>query len=102
MLWPTLPVQKLAQNTKVPLERGSLAGGYMMHFFDLQQDFFLPVWRRVAVVVVCIAWGIVEFMTAAPFWGIIFGGMGVFAAWQFFFDGWPADNKAKTEKESGQ
>jgi len=65
----------------------------MKSLFDLQQDFFLPVWRRVALVAFCLGWSVVEFITGAPFWGIIFGGMGVFAAWQLFFDSWPAAAK---------
>ena len=61
----------------------------MRRFFDLQVDFFLPVWRRLAVVAVCFAWGILEFVAATPFWGIIFFALGVLATWQLFFDGWP-------------
>lgn len=60
-----------------------------MHLFDLQIPFFIPVWRRVALVIFCLGWAVIEFATGAPFWGIIFGGLGVFAAWQFFFSDWP-------------
>jgi len=59
------------------------------NFFDLQVPFFVPVWRRVLIVSVCLGWALFEFVTSAPFWGIIFGGLGVLAAWQLFFDGWP-------------
>ncbi len=65
-----------------------------MHLFDLQQPFFYPLWRRIAVVVLCLGWSVVEFSTAAPFWGIIFGGLGIFALWQFFFDNWPGAKNA--------
>jgi len=61
-----------------------------MQLFDIQQDFFLPVWRRVAVIIICLGWAIVEFLADAPFWGMIFGGLGIFVTWQLFFDGWPA------------
>ena len=38
---------------------------------DYEHPFFRPLWRRVAVVVVCVAWSIFEFATGAPFWGTI-------------------------------
>ncbi len=60
-----------------------------MRAFDLQVEFFIPLWRRVAVVVVCVVWSLFEFVTLAPLWGVIFGAMGIYAAWQFFFTGWP-------------
>ena len=63
-----------------------------MHFLDLQVDFFLPVWRRIAVVVVCIGWAFFEFATGAIAWGVIFGGIGLYAIWQFFLNGWPANS----------
>ncbi len=64
-----------------------------MHIFDLKQDFFRPLWIRVAVVAVCLGWGVFEFVTGAPFWGIVFAGMGAYALWQLFFDGWPGPDK---------
>ena len=60
-----------------------------MRLFDLQVDFFIPLWRRIAVVFVCVAWSVFEFTVTAPFWGMLFGAIGVYAVWQFFFDGWP-------------
>ena len=52
---------------------------------DYEHPFFRPLWRRVAVVVVCVAWSIFEFVTGAPFWGTIAGGFAIYAIWQFFF-----------------
>lgn len=57
--------------------------------FDLQVDFFLPVWRRVAVVVVCAAWAVVEFLAGSTLWAILFAGITGATVQQFFFDGWP-------------
>ena len=68
--------------------------------FDLQVDFFLPVWRRVAVIAVCFAWGILEFVAAAPLWGVIFAGLGVLATWQLFFDGWPESSDTTERNRS--
>jgi len=68
--------------------------------FDLQVDFFLPVWRRYALIAVCAIWSVLEFATAAPFWGIIFGGLGVIAVWQLFFDGWPEGTGQDTNTQN--
>lgn len=60
-----------------------------MQLFEIQTDFFLPLWRRIAVVVSCLGWAALEFSTSGPFWGLIFMALGVYSIWQFFFDGWP-------------
>jgi hypothetical protein len=62
-------------------------------FFDLQVPFFIPKWRRIAVVAVSLCWAVFEFAKGAPFWGMIFGAMGVMAAWQLLFSGWPDDDQ---------
>ncbi|CAN5754528.1 hypothetical protein BH23PSE1_BH23PSE1_00060 [soil metagenome] len=56
----------------------------MRSLFDLNVAFFKPLWRRVAVVAVCLGWALFELATGSVFWGVIFGGVGLFAAWQFF------------------
>ena len=43
------------------------------------------------LLVILFVWSLFEFVTGAPFWGIIFGGIGAVATWQWFFDGWPED-----------
>lgn len=60
-----------------------------MKLFELQTDFFRPLWRRILVVVVCFSWAGVEFANDSPVWGGIFIGLGVYAAYQFFLDNWP-------------
>ncbi len=72
-----------------------------MRFFDLQTDFFIPLWRRYVLIAFCFGWGLIEFLTNAPFWGIIFSGMGVLAVWQLFFDNWPKDT-ADTNGQSDE
>lgn len=62
-----------------------------MQWFELQIDFFRPVWRRVVLVAVCLGWATLEFVKGAPFWGMIFAVMGVHAIWQLFFSDWPDD-----------
>jgi len=60
-----------------------------MNFFDLQIDFMRPMWRRYVLVAVCLGWSVFEFATGVPFWGILFGALGVYAVWQLFIDKWP-------------
>lgn len=54
-----------------------------MKLFDFDHPSFKPLWVRVAVVVSCIAWGVFEFVTGAPFWGVLFTGIGAISAWRF-------------------
>ena len=56
--------------------------------FDLAIPFFLPLWRRVAVVGVATLWGFFEFTTGQTFWGVIFVGMGALAVWKFWTANW--------------
>lgn len=60
----------------------------MGRLFDLDTPFFRPLWRRAATLGVCLGWGAVEFFNGAPFWGVLFTGMGVIAAWQFATIDW--------------
>lgn len=62
-----------------------------MKLLDVQHPFFRPVWRRVAIVVLCLGWAAFEFMTASPFFGVLFGGIGVYCGYQFFFAFAPED-----------
>lgn len=63
-----------------------------MKFFELQIEFMEPLWRRVLLVFVCLAWAMVEFLNGAAVWGVVFGSLGVYAFWQLFLDGWPASD----------
>ena len=68
---------------------------------DHEHPFFRPLWRRIAIVVVCVAWAIFEFISGAPFWGMIAGGFAAYAVWQFFFLYRPADPAAAPPPETG-
>lgn len=50
---------------------------------DNQHPFFRPLWRRVAVVAVCVIWSAVEFVAGTPFWGTLLAGMAIYGAWTF-------------------
>jgi hypothetical protein len=58
--------------------------------FDVEIPFFLPVWRRFAVVAVAVCWGLFEISTGALFWGMIFVGMGSMVGWRFYTADWSA------------
>lgn len=68
-------------------------------FFGMRHPFFIPLWRRVLTVVVCLAWAALEFASGNPGWGALFGGIGLLAAYGFFV-GFDADEiRARAEKE---
>ena len=52
-----------------------------MKLIDAGHPFFRPFWVRLAVVVVCLGWGLFEFRTGEALWGTLFTGAGVYAAW---------------------
>ena len=51
---------------------------------DVQIPFFIPVWRRVAVVVVCVGWALLEATADNIEWAILAAGIAVYCAQQFF------------------
>ena len=66
---------------------------------DYEHPFFRPLWRRVAVVAVCVIWSIIEFATGTPFWGVIALGFAGYAVWQFFYLYKPAEENSATPDE---
>ena len=54
-----------------------------MKFLNLDDPFFRPLWLRVTIVAICVLWGLFEFATGTPFWGVLFVGIGGVAAWRF-------------------
>lgn len=69
----------------------------MGNLFELRVPFFIPLWRRVLVTAICLGWAMLELVSGAPFWAVIFGAMGVTALWQFFLSGWPEKEKDAEE-----
>ncbi len=59
--------------------------------FDFDHPFFRPAWLRIAIVVVCLGWAALEIATGAPGWAMLFGGVGVYAGYRFFFAFNPRD-----------
>lgn len=61
---------------------------------DNEHPFFRPLWRRVAVVIVCAAWAVLEFASSAPLWGMIALAFTAYAVWTFLITfKVPADTK---------
>lgn len=58
---------------------------------DSEHPFFRPLWRRVAIVAVCVVWAILEFASGSPFWGTIGFGFAAYAVWQFLLNYKPVD-----------
>ena len=55
-----------------------------MALINFHDRFFQPLWRRIAVVALCGAWGLFELSTGAVFGGVLFIGIGAVSAYQFF------------------
>ena len=56
----------------------------MKKFLDTDHPMFRPLWVRVLVVAFPVGWGVFEFATGSPFWGLIFLALGAYAGWEFF------------------
>lgn len=66
------------------MKRNVATGLPRMSLFDVQTPFFRPLWRRVAVTAVCLAWAAMEVANGAVLWAVLFGAAGLYLAWQFF------------------
>jgi hypothetical protein len=69
-----------------------------MNFFDIRHPFFRPLWRRIAVVAVTLGWALVELSGGNTFWAILFGALGLYAAWEFFVVYDPANYEDREKK----
>jgi hypothetical protein len=67
----------------------------MNRFLDLDHPFFIPLWRRVLIVVACLGWAVFEFTAASPLWGTLFAVIGLYAGWHFFFNFHPRSPDSK-------
>lgn len=55
-----------------------------MNFFNVQTPFFIPLWRRIVVVVLTLGWALFELANGQVVWAMIFGASGLWCAHQFF------------------
>ena len=58
---------------------------------DYEHPFFRPLWRRIAIVGVCLAWAALEYFTGTQLWAMIALGFAAYGAWQFFYLYKPAE-----------
>lgn len=65
----------------------------MQTLFDVRHPFFLPLWRRVALVAISLGWAVMELALGNLLWGLVFGAIGAWCGYQFFVVFDPADYK---------
>ncbi len=53
---------------------------------DLDHPFYRPLWARLLIVGVCVAWSGLEFWSGAPGWGMIVGLVGLYAAYKLLYE----------------
>lgn len=58
-----------------------------MALIDPEHPFYRPLWVRIAIVVFCLGWAAVEFITGWPLFGVLFAAAGGYAAYMFFMQG---------------
>ncbi|MDH6231365.1 hypothetical protein M2281_001937 [Mesorhizobium soli] len=79
------------------MKTASLHRGWPDLTKDSEHPFFRPLWRRIAVVVVCLAWAALEFVNGASSWGVIALCFAGYAVWQFFLAYSPPAGPGKEE-----
>ena len=50
-----------------------------------EHPFYRPLWVRILLVGITAVWAAVEFYNKAPFWGVIFGGVSVYLAYELLW-----------------
>jgi hypothetical protein len=66
----------------------------MSSFFATDHPFYRPLWRRIAIVVIVGFWTLIEiFVSASPFWAVIFAGVFVYCLWAFILNYKPTPEK---------
>lgn len=58
--------------------------------------FFRPLWRRIAILIVCLAWTGLEWLGGPGFWSVLATGVTAYAIWILFirFDHEPVDESS--------
>lgn len=51
---------------------------------DTNHAFFRPLWRRVAIVAVCVVWSLVEWANGQTVWGAMTLAIAAYGVWVFF------------------
>lgn len=63
-------------------------------------DFFQPLWRRVAITVLCALWSAFEWYSGEPLWGMVTAALVFYCYWNFFhtFEEQASDSANKDDK----
>jgi hypothetical protein len=56
-----------------------------MQLIDPNHPAYRPLWGRILIVAVCFGWAAVELVTGDPFWAVLSGGAGAYAAYVLFW-----------------
>lgn len=65
-----------------------------MKIIDPDHPFYRPLWRRLAIVGVTLAWACVEAWTGATGWAVFFFAVAVYAAWMLLVNYRPKPDDA--------
>lgn len=65
-----------------------------------EHPIYRPLWVRISLVAVLIGWAALEFYHQSPFWGVIAGGVGLFAAYELFWR-YP-EHRARADAKAAQ
>ncbi|EAR51222.1 hypothetical protein OG2516_14446 [Oceanicola granulosus HTCC2516] len=60
-------------------------------FFQFDDPFYRPLWRRVVIVGLCIGWGLFELAAGAVGFAMLFLGVGLYAGYRLFVTYDPED-----------
>lgn len=52
---------------------------------DLQHPWFIPLYRRVIVVAICLSLTLIDAVFGDPFWMTLFGALTAYCIYSFFF-----------------
>ena len=70
-----------------PYELGYIIMGRpRLKSLELRHAFFVPIWRRVLLVVVLGFWTLAEGSAGNTVWACLMGGIGVYSVYVLFFD----------------
>ncbi len=61
-------------------------------FLDPDHPFFRPLWRRLLVVGLCLAWALLEFSGGSTGWALLFLAIGLYSGWVLLVAWAPKDS----------
>ena len=68
-----------------------------MQLIDPTHPIYKPLWVRILIVAVCFGWSAVETLGSQPFWAMLSGALGAYAAWMLLLNFKPEPPAANAE-----